>query len=67
MEHLRRFQPYKGSGITADLSCLSRMNKTQYLASQGDNDKNKPVKTVAIYNSACRDLIVVYLLKYIVK
>ena len=36
---------------------------TAYLV-KGNNDKNKPVITVG---SACRDLIAVYLLKYIVK
>ena len=54
------FQPCKGSSktdITADLPCLSYMNKTWFSQSKAIMTK-KPVKTIA---SECRDLMVVYL------
>ena len=49
----------KQLSLHANLSCLSHMNKT-WLIVNGNNDKNKPVKTIA---STCRDLIIVYLVK----
>ena len=65
IKHFKSFQPYnirsqaKQLSLHANLPCLSHMNKT-WLIVNDNNDKNKPVKTVA---SGCRDLIVVYLVK----